>query len=228
MLGENSKNSSFVYKLVMQQVRKPTLVEATPFLHVLYLGPPASGKSERAKRTAKYLGFEMIEVSDELKRTQDSEVLRYIANGDLVPDPVVNRVLLDKLAERSTSRVICGSARSADQARDLYYFLCQRMSRVTVIDGMRSFDECQALHMIRKLNENRVDDHSASIEDRFTKYYSNIERVRSFFRSHIYPQNIHQVTFTDDIDSDCQNILSKIQSTHSESFSMPNMVSAGQ
>jgi adenylate kinase family enzyme len=209
----------------MHNVRLSALSE-TPFLHILCFGPPACGKSERVKRTAKHLGFEMIEVSDELKKTRDSEVLRYIANGDLVPDHVVNRVLLDRLSTDFASRVVCGSCRTADQARDLYYFLCQRKSRVMVIDGMRSFDECQALHMIRKLNENRTDDHSASIEDRFTKYYSNIERVRTFFRSHLYPQNIHQMTFTDDIDSDCQNILSRIQSTHSEQFSMPAQVSA--
>ncbi len=206
---------------------KSVSVGSEPFraLALLFLGPPASGKSERAKRVSQKLGYgEHIEVSDLLRKTKDSEILGIIKAGELVPDNKVNRLLVDEIRNRGNrSVVICGSSRKEAQAEYLLHHLNSQRRRTVIIDGDRPYNECQALHMLRQINEAREDDASADLAHRFMKYYANIEGVRRHFRNHLFPQAVHRVNFTDDIEGDCMRILSMIQ-PHCESFSLPETV----
>lgn len=199
----------------MHRNRIQPVREGFSSLSLVFLAPPYSGKSTRAEVLSRRMCFDYIEVSDLLRETQDQEVLSYMDRGELVPNRVVNRLVIERIRPAEGSRVICGAARDEEQASELLHLLQSKRSRVFVIDGERSLEECKFLHLKRCAMENRLDDRRVDVEYRYDKYRRNIEKVRRVFADRLPARHIIPIAFSDDIDSDCERILSILRTPSS-------------
>ena len=69
------------------------------YKRIIVLGPPGSGKGTRARLLGEMLGVPVVTTGDMLRDaisrgTEEGRVADlYISKGELVPDPVVNRIV---------------------------------------------------------------------------------------------------------------------------------------
>ena len=106
---------------------------------VVLLGAPGAGKGTQAPLLAARLGFPVVATGDLFRAAVREgtplgrEARRYMDAGQLVPDDITVRLLLDRLGrEDATAGVILdGFPRTAVQAQALDSALADRASRVT-------------------------------------------------------------------------------------------------
>jgi adenylate kinase len=97
------------------------------YRRVIVLGPPGSGKGTRARILGEILGVPVVTTGDMLRDviSRGTELGRvaakYISKGELVPDPVVNRILEQRLNEPDVKEgfILDGFPRSEGQAEAL-------------------------------------------------------------------------------------------------------------
>lgn len=92
------------------------------FIQILFLGAPGVGKGTYARRIAPILEFGHVSPGDLLRQSTSStpELSEYLANGTLVPEAVVFKLVNDKLAQLRTEKrgvILDGFPRSKEQAR---------------------------------------------------------------------------------------------------------------
>lgn len=112
-----------------------------PSPHILFLGPPASGKGTHAKRLARELGVPHVAAGDLLRQavTLGTEAgVRagaYMQAGTLVPDGVVARLLVERLRAHDAQRgfVLDGFPRTVEQAKVLEEHLGRRCLDVILV-----------------------------------------------------------------------------------------------
>lgn len=105
---------------------------------LVLLGPPGAGKGTQAQVISKRLGIPHLASGDLLRAAvaADTPVGReagsYMARGELVPDEVVVRVFLDRLADRDAAggAILDGFPRTGVQAEVLDRALAERGARV--------------------------------------------------------------------------------------------------
>ena len=90
---------------------------------ILLLGPPGAGKGTQATRLADEYGLDHITTGDALRRNKEMETEygtpgEYMDAGELVPDPVVNEIVVAAL-EDADGFVLDGYPRNLDQAEFL-------------------------------------------------------------------------------------------------------------
>ena len=106
---------------------------------VVLLGAPGAGKGTQATGLADRLGIPVVATGDLFRAAvRDGtplgmEARRYMDAGQLVPDAIVVRLLLDRLARPDASRgvVLDGFPRTAVQAEALDVALTEREARVS-------------------------------------------------------------------------------------------------
>jgi adenylate kinase len=95
-------------------------------LNLILLGPPGAGKGTQAERLKEDFGLPYIGTGDLLRKHKDEqtelgkEAASYMDNGDLVPDALVIRMILDEIDEHGGDGFLLdGYPRSAGQAEAL-------------------------------------------------------------------------------------------------------------
>lgn len=94
-------------------------------MRIAFIGPPGAGKGTQAKLAAKTLGVPHISTGDMLRAMVRSgnplgkEAEAYMNAGKLVPDPLVLRMLEERLKEPDAARgfILDGYPRNLDQGR---------------------------------------------------------------------------------------------------------------
>jgi adenylate kinase len=94
-------------------------------MKLLLLGPPASGKGTQASKIAEYLGIPHISTGDIFRenismKTELGKIVKsYLDNGELVPDEIVTRVVVDKLDKGDYRKgfILDGFPRTIPQAK---------------------------------------------------------------------------------------------------------------
>lgn len=102
-------------------------------LKLVLLGPPGAGKGTQAKSLSEELGLAHISTGDILRQAiqQDSELgkeaKRYVDNGELVPDGLVTKMVIERLERPDAKRgfILDGFPRNIKQAQDLDGFFAQ-------------------------------------------------------------------------------------------------------
>ena len=93
-------------------------------MRLILLGPPGSGKGTASRILAERLGVEKVVASDLLREESKNNVeyaekiLEYMDAGNLVPDEIVNKVVLEHLRNLS-GYVLDGYPRTKNQAEKL-------------------------------------------------------------------------------------------------------------
>jgi adenylate kinase len=96
-------------------------------VRIVLLGPPGAGKGTQARRLEEHLGLPIIATGDIFREhvSQDSELGRearsYMDNGELVPDDIVVRMVLDRLSQPDALNgfILDGFPRTVPQAQAL-------------------------------------------------------------------------------------------------------------
>jgi len=96
-------------------------------VRIVLLGPPGAGKGTQARRLEEHLGLPIIATGDIFREhvSQDSELGRearsYMDNGELVPDDIVVRMVLDRLSQSDALNgfILDGFPRTVPQAQAL-------------------------------------------------------------------------------------------------------------
>ena len=92
-------------------------------LNLILLGPPGAGKGTQADRLKDDFGLPYIGTGDLLRKHREEktelgvEAASYMANGDLVPDDLVIRMILEEIEEKGADGFLLdGFPRSTGQA----------------------------------------------------------------------------------------------------------------
>ncbi len=118
---------------------------------ILLLGPPGAGKGTQSTRLAEEYDVDHVTTGDALRANRDVETdhgtpREYMEAGELVPDPVVNEIVVEALAD-ADGFVLDGYPRNLDQAE----FLADMVDLDTVAFLSVPEDE-----LIRRLTGRRI------------------------------------------------------------------------
>jgi adenylate kinase len=109
-------------------------------LNLILIGPPGAGKGTQAENLTADFGLPYLATGDMMraKREEDSdlgrEISEIIARGDLVPDDVVCKVLLERIdAEGDDGFLLDGFPRTVGQADALDEALARRGREITAV-----------------------------------------------------------------------------------------------
>ena len=187
-------------------------------MRLVLLGPPGSGKGTQAAMLAAEMNVPHIATGD-LFRTEMAEetelgvtAREYIANGNLVPDEIVNEMMRGRLAQADTGDfVLDGYPRTLEQAvafdamlEDLARPLCMAVDidvpDEAIVDravGRLVCPSCNAIYHLtskppktmgicdncRGALVSRDDDRPSTVRHRLTVYHRITEPVREYYRS---------------------------------------------
>jgi adenylate kinase len=131
-----------------------------PAMHLIFLGPPGSGKGTQAQRLAKRHGLVPLSSGDVLRRERQEgsaigkQAAEYMDAGTLVPDDVITGVMLaaiDRLPA-GTGFILDGFPRTVPQAQTLDRGLDERGLKVDAVVDFKLDDE----EIIRRIEGRRV------------------------------------------------------------------------
>ncbi|QLG63290.1 adenylate kinase [Halorarum salinum] len=176
---------------------------------ILLLGPPGAGKGTQSKNLAEAYGLDHITTGDALRANKEMETEygtpgEYMDAGELVPDPVVNEIVVTAL-EDADGFVLDGYPRNVEQAEylseqtalDTVVFLdVPEEELVERLTGRRVCSECGATYHVKfdppeeegACDEcggelvQREDDTEETVRERLRVYRENTEPVVEHYR----------------------------------------------
>jgi adenylate kinase len=185
-------------------------------LNLILLGPPGAGKGTQADKLKDDFGLPYIGTGDLLRKhkQEESELGReaksYMDNGDLVPDGLVIKMILEEVEEKGANGFLLdGFPRSVPQAEALDEALGENGRRLTaavliavddelVIERLTGRRQCSNGHLYHETfdppkNEGycdqcgkplrqREDDRRETIEKRLATYHELTEPVIDYYQ----------------------------------------------
>jgi adenylate kinase len=116
-------------------------------MNIVLLGPPGAGKGSLAKQLHESMGFEHISTGDMLREEMTrktplgDEIKKIMAEGNLVPDEIVIRLIEKKLTEGkhgTKGYLLDGFPRTKAQAEELDRFLSKSNQSIDSVVNMQS------------------------------------------------------------------------------------------
>lgn len=129
-------------------------------MKIILLGPPGAGKGTQAKSLSRQLEAAHISTGDILRLAikQGSplgkEAKRYVESGELVPDSLVTRMVIERLSLSDAQRsfILDGFPRNVAQAKDLDNFLNTKGP----LDYVAIYLEASDKMLIQRLSGRRI------------------------------------------------------------------------
>jgi adenylate kinase len=160
-------------------------------MHVVFLGPPGSGKGTQAKLLAERLGVPDI-ATGEMLRTAVIEgtplggkVKAVMESGDLVPDDLMIDLMRERIAapDAADGFVLDGFPRTVDQALALEQILNGNEKAVSVVVSL-VVPEAVLIDRLagRSDTEHRTDDRRDTVLERLKVYHEKTEPLIDFYR----------------------------------------------
>jgi len=160
-------------------------------LRALLLAPPGAGKGTQGERLAGIYGVPHLATGDLLRRhvaegtPLGQEAKQYMDRGELVPDKLVNSVILQRLTGGKPLRgfILDGYPRSLRQAQDSYdWGLARGLTFHKVISLAVDEDELVQRLLERGRRSGRSDDNEETIRHRLRVYDENTRPLLDFYR----------------------------------------------
>jgi len=177
--------------------------------HLVFLGPPASGKGTQGRRLAKDLNLAYLSTGALLRRAlrDGTELGRkarpFLERGEYVPDEIMVPMVLEWVGEQSDGWLLDGFPRTVPQAEALDSLLEVKPSAIILHvpdDELRRRVacrlECVECHRVAREGEGaqcpecqgdlepRADDASASFENRLAEYRRLVIPAVSYYCDH--------------------------------------------
>jgi adenylate kinase len=184
-------------------------------LNLILLGPPGAGKGTQAERLKDDFGLPYIGTGELLRKHKDDgtelgvEAAGYMENGDLVPDELVIRMILEEIEDKGDDGFLLdGFPRSVGQAdalgealedngRSLTAALLSEADDETVIQRLSGRRQCRNGHVYHVLfnppkNEGhcdldgtklfqRDDDRPETVKKRLATYHAKTEPLIDYY-----------------------------------------------
>ncbi|NJD99644.1 adenylate kinase [Thermococcus sp. LS1] len=185
-------------------------------MNILIFGPPGSGKSTHSRTITERYGLTYISSGDmiraEIERGSElgKELKKYLAKGELIPDIVVNTLVISRLRRDRNNFIIDGYPRTAEQVLALENYLYDHGIRIDVameifiskeesverISGRRICPRCGAVYHLRYRPTKvpgkcdlcgsqlvqREDDRPEIVARRYDLYVKNMEPIIKFYK----------------------------------------------
>ncbi|NJE04620.1 adenylate kinase [Thermococcus sp. M36] len=107
-------------------------------MNILIFGPPGSGKSTHSRTITERYGLAYISSGDLIRSEIEkggslgAEMERYLRRGDLIPDTVVNTLIISQLRRHRRNFILDGYPRTAEQVIALENYLYDHGMKVDV------------------------------------------------------------------------------------------------
>ncbi|AMQ17856.1 adenylate kinase [Thermococcus peptonophilus] len=186
-------------------------------MNILMFGPPGSGKSTHSRRIVEKYGLVYISSGDiirkeiERKSSLGREMEAYLSRGDLIPDTIVNTLIISKLRRQRENFILDGYPRTPEQVIALENYLFDHGIKLDLaleifidedtsverISGRRICPNCGAVYHVKynppkvpgvcdvcgsKLVQ-RADDREDVVRKRYRIYSKNMEPIIKFYRA---------------------------------------------
>jgi adenylate kinase len=157
----------------------------------LIFGPPGSGKGTQARYISSEFGLTHLSTGEVLRAeaAAGSEEGRLVAElmkaGQLVPDPVMVRIVSERLRRNPEEDVLLdGFPRTAEQARALDELLASEGRKVDMVVALTAPEDVLIDRLLHRAQvENRADDTRQAIEERMHEYHERTEPVLAHYRA---------------------------------------------
>ncbi|WP_324735871.1 adenylate kinase [Thermococcus sp. SY098] len=185
-------------------------------MNILIFGPPGSGKSTHSRKIIEKYNLVYISSGDIIRgeinkgTTLGREMEKYLSQGDLIPDIVVNTLVLSRLRRTRNNFIIDGYPRTAEQVLALENYLYDHGIRLDAaidifiskeesierISGRRICSKCGAVYHVHykppkipntcdicggKIIQ-RPDDKPEIVSKRYDVYIKNMRPIIKFYR----------------------------------------------
>lgn len=149
---------------------------------ILFFGAPGSGKSVQGELLVERNGWQWLSTGKLFRSSQDPEVRKRMAAGELIDDTLTNKVLNDALANIGieTMVVLDGYPRNIDQAQWLIDHL---PGHGREIDCVIEFIVPEEELMRRLSDRGRAEDVREVIEKRLAIYHEKTTPVLDFLKA---------------------------------------------
>ncbi len=153
---------------------------------MLIIGPPGSGKGTQAERISDRLGVAAISTGDIFRAHVKGgtplgvEAMKYMDNGDFVPDSVTNEMVRNRLSQDDAGSgfLLDGYPRTTAQVDYLDGILAARDQELGVVLQLTADDEELVRRLLFRAKETgRSDDNESVIRHRLDLYHQQTEAV---------------------------------------------------
>jgi adenylate kinase len=161
-------------------------------LNLLMVAPPGAGKGTQAKRLGEIYGIEHLASGDLLRHELavgsaiGVAAREYVERGDLVPDNLVMRLVLDRafIAAKKGGYVLDGFPRNREQAEEAYAMTGQHedLTLDAVVHLEVARDVLRARMLARGAVDDRSDDRTAVIDHRLEVYDRQTQPLLEYYR----------------------------------------------
>jgi len=153
---------------------------------ILFFGAPGSGKSSQGQKLVERNDWQWMSTGDLFRSSEDPEVLKRLATGELIDDELTNKVLSDALQKLDTSKklVLDGYPRNVDQAEWLLANVPkygQSVECIIVFDVPRD----ELIH--RQIGRGRSEDTEEIIGHRLDIYEEKTRPAIDFYEQNSIP-----------------------------------------
>jgi adenylate kinase len=185
-------------------------------MNILIFGPPGSGKSTHSRTIVGRYGLVYISSGDMIRAEiaegteLGREMKKYLERGELIPDTVVNTLIISRLRRNRQNFIIDGYPRTAEQVLALENYLFDHGMRIDVameifiskeesierISGRRICPKCGAVYHIKYKPPKvfgkcdlcgaelvqREDDKPEIVAKRYDLYIKNMRPIIKFYQ----------------------------------------------
>jgi adenylate kinase len=185
-------------------------------MNILIFGPPGSGKSTHSRRITELYGLTYVSSGDmirgEISRGSElgREMERYLAAGELIPDVVVNSLVISRLRRDRGNFILDGYPRTAEQVLALENYLYDHGISINVameifiskeesverISGRRICPGCGEVYHVKYRPPKvpgrcdvcgtelvqRSDDRPEVVKKRYDLYVKNMKPIITFYK----------------------------------------------
>jgi len=158
---------------------------------IVFIGPPGSGKGTQCKRLIEYLHIPHFSTGDLLREAKAKGTAlgklaaQYMDQGRLVPDPLVQAMVGEKLNEPELAGgcLFDGFPRTVPQARALDEELAKRGTPLDLVLELRADEEELIQRMLRRsAEEKRADDNPLTIAHRLEVFRQQTAPLIDYYR----------------------------------------------
>lgn len=153
---------------------------------ILFFGPPGSGKSVQGQLLVDRNGWQWLSTGDLFRTSKNPEVLKRMADGELIDDELTNRVVDEaiQLTNKNKPIVLDGYPRNLDQVKWLVNYLPVHGRR---IECLVLFEVPRQELVNRLVGRGRVEDSPEVINHRLDIYQQKTSPVVDYYRQNGVP-----------------------------------------